>query len=387
MKLINKETTTKKKVLIVSLVVFLFLGGLAFWKADNILGKISTDSGIFESITKSLPGVESKLAGEEDGRINILLLGMRGEHVNGGGLLADTIMVASIAPETSKVSITSIPRDLYVNIPGESYKQKINYAYFHGEEKEHGSGGIKEMKTVVSNIVGQPIHYAVTINFLGFEQLVDALGGVEIHLDEPFSEPLQFHQEHVCDPNVFTIKSGNFEYKKDERDKIVAQYPLCYNHDEECGGSFALPAGDVQLDGEKALCYVRSRMTSSDFDRARRQQQVIKEIKEKALSVGTLTNMSKINDILNSLGENTRTDMEGWEIKRLLDLYNDMTKEGSEIEVTQRVLENSEEGLLYSPTDYPPEVGYILLPRGDNYERIKEMFSKVIKKEEVSNIE
>ena len=128
-------------------------------------------------------------------------------------------------------------------------------------------------------------------------------------------------------------------------------------------------------------------MTSSDFDRARRQQQVIKEIKEKALSVGTLTNMSKINDILNSLGENTRTDMEGWEIKRLLDLYNDMTKEGSEIEVTQRVLENSEEGLLYSPTDYPPEVGYILLPRGDNYERIKEMFSKVIKKEEVSNIE
>lgn len=368
----------KKKVIIIVAVILVLSGGLFFWKAGSILNKISTEGGILSSITKSLPGVNSKLDGEEEGRINVLLLGMRGENVAGGGLLADTIMIISIKPEQKKVSLVSVPRDLFVTVPESSSRQKINAVYHYGEEKKKGSGGIKDMKQVISEIVGQPIHYAMTINFAGFEQLVDAIGGVDIHLDEPFSEPLQFHQEHVCDPNVFTISSGNFEYKKNEKGRIVAQYPLCYNHDEECGGSFNLPAGEVHLDGENALCFVRSRMTSNDFERARRQQEVIQEIKDKALSLGTLTNINKVNDILDSLGNNTRTDLEGWEMKRLLDLYNEMTAEGTAIEIKQKVLENTEEGLLYNPTDYPPEAGYILIPRGENYDRIKEMFSTIL---------
>jgi len=378
MSLIKENMTTKKKVIIIIAIILVLSSGLFFWKADNILNKISTEGGLLSSITKSLPGVSSKLDGEEEGRINILLLGMRGENVGGGGLLADTIMIASIKPEQKKVSIVSIPRDFFVTVPESGSQQKINAVYFYGEEKKKGSGGIRYMKQVVSEIFGQPIHYAMTINFAGFEQLVDAIGGVDIHLDEPFSEPLQFHQEHVCDPTVFTISSGNFEQKIDHRGKIVAQYPLCYNHDEECGGSFNLSAGEVHLDGENALCYVRSRMTSNDFERARRQQEIIQKIKDKALSVGTLANINKVNDILDSLGNNTRTDLEGWEMKRFLDLYNEMTTEGANIEVKQKVLENTEEGLLYNPTDYPPEVGYILLPRGGNYDRIKTMFSTIV---------
>ncbi|MDD5652502.1 MAG: hypothetical protein PHX98_03860, partial [Candidatus Moranbacteria bacterium] len=85
-----------------------------------------------------------------------------------------------------------------------------------------------------------------------------------------------------------------------------------------------------------------------------------------------------INDILDSLGNNARTNLEGWEIKRRLDLYGEVTAEGSNIDMRQKVLENTEEGLLYSPTDYPPEVGYILLPRGGNYDRIKEMFLQIL---------
>lgn len=379
MDFVKKEgMTTKKKVIISIIAAVVVIGGLLFWKADNILNKISSEGGILSSITKSLPGLSGKLDGEDEGRINILLLGMRGENVPGGGLLADTIMVLSINPETKKVSMVSVPRDLYVTVPNTGSQQKINAVYFYGEEKERGKGGIEYMKQVIGEIVGQPIHYGITINFAGFEQLVDAIGGVDIHLDEPFSEPLQFHQEHVCDPNVFTISSGNFEVKKNEKGKIVAQYPLCYNHDEECGGAFNLPAGDVHLDGENALCYVRSRMTSNDFERARRQQQVIQEIKDKALSLGTLTDITKVNDMLNSLGDNTRTDLEGWEMKRFLDLYNEMTAEGATLEIRQKVLENTEEGLLYSPTDYAPEAGYILLPRGDNYDRIKAMFSEIL---------
>lgn len=366
----------KKKIIFIILGMFLLIGGVVFWKTGGLLDKISTEGGIFSSLAKSLPGVEKTLDGEKEGRINILLLGMRGENVPGGGLLADTIIVASIKPIEKKVSMVSIPRDFYVNVPGESYSQKINYIYFHGEEKEKNGGGMKEMRQVISEISGQPIHYAITINFKGFEQLVDAIGGVKVNLAQSFTEPMQFHEEKVCDGEnggVFTVKSGNFQYKKNDRGKIVATYPLCYNSSEECGGVFTLPAGDQTLDGKKALCYVRSRVTSSDFDRARRQQQVLTEIKKTAFSVSTLTDFSKVNDILNSLGDNTKTDLEGWEMKKLFDIYREL---GDGVAINQKVLENSEEGLLYSHEG--DERGYILIPRGENYDKIKALFGSII---------
>ncbi len=138
----------------------------------------------------------------------------------------------------------------------------------------------------------------------------------------------------------------------------------------ECGGDFKLPAGDVLLNGDKALCYARARYTSSDFDRARRQQEVIKLIKDKALSLGTLTDFSKVSAMLESLGNNVSTNLEAWEMKQLLDLYQ---KAGDAGQINQKVLENSEEGLLYNPPQ-TKETGYILLPIGDNYDRIRDLF-------------
>jgi len=108
---------------------------------------------------------------------------------------------------------------------------------------------------------------------------------------------------------------------------------------------------------------------TSDFARARRQQEVIGLIRSKALSLGTLTDFSKVNMILDSLGKNVSTNMEAWEMKRLFDLYQKV----GEVKINQKVLEDSEEGLLYNPP-VKPESGYILLPRGDNYNRIHELF-------------
>jgi anionic cell wall polymer biosynthesis LytR-Cps2A-Psr (LCP) family protein len=191
-------------------------------------------------------------------------------------------------------------------------------------------------------------------------------------LEAPFSEPLQFREEHVCDPNVFTVPTGKYEYKKNERGRIVAQYPLCLNpKNEECGGEFKLPAGKQTLNGEKALCYVRSRKTSSDFERAKRQQIIIGLIKEKLLSTGTLLNFDKVNQIFDNLGDNVRTTMEPWEMKKFFDLYSGMQN----VQVYQRVLENSEEGLLYNPP--ANGAGYILLPIGNTYDRIHEMAKNI----------
>lgn len=363
-------------------VVLLFIiGGVLSWKTGSVLNKITGgNANIFKSIVKSLPGVDKKLQGEDEGRINILLLGMRGENVPGGGLLADTIMVLSIHPkkddtDQSKASLISIPRDLYVKMPGRDEQRKINAAFALGEERERGKGGMTDMRSVVGEVTGLDIPYAATINFQGFTDLVNALGGITVNLSEPFNESQQFHEPQVCDPNVYTIptKPLQYQYKYYTRSEgtryVTAAYPLCYNHNEECGGNFSLPKGESLLDGTKALCYARARYTSNDFERAKRQQEVIKQIKAKALSVGTLTDFSKINAMLDSLGNNASTNLEAWEMKRLFELY----QKAGDTNPNQRVLQDSEEGLLYAPP-ITENAGYILLPRGDNYDRVRDLF-------------
>jgi LCP family protein required for cell wall assembly len=335
------------KITLIILAVFFVAGGLVAFKTGYILNKVSTKGGLFSSLLHSVPGVGDTVKGEKEGRINILLLGMRGENMNGGALLADTIMVASIKPGDNKVAMISIPRDFYVKVPGTENQEKINAVYAHGMERGK-EGGIEDMKRVVKEITGLEIHYGVSINFKGFTDLVNAVGGIEITLEKPFTELEQFSQEHVCDGDkggVFTTPTGEYEYKRNEKGKIVAQYPLCTNSSPECGGDFSLPAGVNKLNGEKALCYARSRYQSSDFERAKRQQLVIQNIKDKAMSIGTLSDFQKVNAILDALGDNVRTDMQAWEMKKLFFLYQGIQNP----QVIQRVLEDTEEGLLYAP--------------------------------------
>jgi len=361
----------RRKVIIGSVIgLLLITGGIVLYRMTSVLDKVS-QGGLLGSIAKSLPGVENTLKGEEEGRINVLLMGMRGENVPGGGLLTDTIMLMSAKPEQNLFSLVSIPRDLYVTVPESGSQEKINAVYHYGEQKGEGQG-LEYMKQVVSEVSGLPVHYAASINFRGFEQLVDSVNGVDLVLEESFIEPLQFHEERVCDENVFTVPSGNYEEKIDHRGKIVARYPLCYNSTEECGGVFELPSGNVHLDGEKALCYVRSRVTSSDFDRARRQQEVLSQLKSKIMSAETLGDFSRMNELLGVLGDNVRSDMELWEMKRTWEMASAV----QDPNITQKVLENSEEGLLYVPEN-TNNGAYLLLPRGDNYTKIHNLFATI----------
>lgn len=380
------NNTTKKRwlrVLLFFIVLLVLVGGAFAWKTGFILNKISQgNANIFKSIIKSLPGVDETLTGEKDGRINILLLGIRGEGVSGGGLLTDTIMVLSIHPkqdeqDTTRASLISLPRDLYVKVPNREEQRKINAVYALGEERSPRSGGMEDIRTIIGEVSGLDIPYIIVINFQGFKDLVNALGGISVTLTEPFEENMQFREPHVCDSSVFTIptKPPQFEHKyhtrKDGSRYIAESYPLCYNPTLECGGAFRLSAGENILDGDKALCYTRSRVTSNDFERAKRQQQVIQSIKDKALATGTLTNFETANKVLDSIGNNIRTNLEAWEIKRFIELYQ---KVGNGSKLNQKVLDSTEEGLLYNPPDASPQAGYILLPRGNNYDRIHELF-------------
>jgi LCP family protein required for cell wall assembly len=317
-----------KKILAFAGVLLLIAGGLFYYRASAILGKISTGSGgLLGGLLKS----ENDVKGVPEGRTNVLVLGERGNNMPGGDLLTDTIMVISIKPGENKAAMISVPRDLYVDIPGHGTR-KINEANPLGEQAGKDKG-METAKQVVENVTGLPIHYVVLGNFEALREIVNTLGGITVHLDKPFSETSQFVE-------------GN-----------------------ECGGAFSLPAGDSKLSGDKALCYSRARYGTNDFDRARRQQDVILAIKDKALSIGTLADFSKASDLAGTIGNNIRTTMEPWEMQKLFGIYQKMQNPI----VIHKVFDDSPDGLLYSTMI---EAGngraYILLPKGGNFDKIKE---------------
>ena len=336
----------KKKAFIIGAIISVVLisGGYFAYKAGSTFDKITgKQNSIVKSIIVMLPfsdkffqilpveenrgSIIDQLKNNKLDRLNILLLGIRGVNDPNGGLLTDTMMIMSIEPQTGKVALISIPRDLYIEMPYSNHKNKINEAYALGiKNDKHWKSGLKYSKEAVANVTGLDIHYATSIDFEAFKEIIDTLGGITITLDEPFSETNQFAE-----------------------------------------GIIQLPAGRQIIDGDTALLFVRARFSSSDFDRARRQQQVLLAVKEKAFSLGVISNPVKIMSILNSIGNHVRTDAEFWEIQELAVMLNRLDISN----IKRKVFSNGKDGLLYSSRSSGGS--YILLPEGDNFGKIQEV--------------
>ncbi len=127
-----------------------------------------------------------QVKGEGDDRINILLMGIGGAGHSGGDL-ADTIIVVSIDPINHSVALLSVPRDLRVSIPGHG-AAKINAAQAYGD-MDKTDGGPQLMKQVVSTVLDTPIHYYVRLDFQGFIQFINKIGGVSIDVQKPMADP------------------------------------------------------------------------------------------------------------------------------------------------------------------------------------------------------
>ncbi len=319
----------------------LFSGGYMAYKANSTFDKITGErNSVIKSFIRMLPfgnnffqilpietetSTIDKLKNNELDRLNVLILGIRGVNDPNGGLLTDTIMIASIEPKTGKTALISIPRDLYVDIPYQDNKNKINEAYVDGIKNGDWKDGLKYSEKAVSSVTGLDIHYAASIDFEAFKEIIDTLGGVKITLDKPFSEKNQFEE-----------------------------------------GVINLPAGSQIIDGDTALLFARARFSTSDFDRAKRQQQLLLAVKDKAFSLGVASNPVKIISILNSLGNHVKTDAELWEIQELASLFRKIEIKDAQ----KKVFDTSEEGLLFASRD--ANGSYILLPEGGNFDRIKE---------------
>lgn len=277
-----------------------FMAVMTFLAAGRIITRNNNDG------APALSGKidPSKLKSEGDGRVNVLLLGIGGAGHEGANL-SDTILVASIDPRTKDVAMLGIPRDLYVPIPGYG-STKINAAHAYGEQKKSGEGPVLA-KTVVSNILDLPIHYYVRVDFAGFKQAVDAVGGVDVLVEKAIYDPY---------------------YPDDKKPGLTK--------------TFSIKAGLQHMNGETALKYSRSRYTTSDFDRASRQQKVLLALRQKALDLGTLLNPAKVLALINSIGNRLKTDVQAGEIKKLAVLV----KEIDSTKIKQKVLDTSPDGVL-----------------------------------------
>jgi LCP family protein required for cell wall assembly len=240
-----------------------------------------------------------------------------------------------------------------VTVPKGGGVNKLNYAYAYGEMNPAQTGGGPEMaKTVMKEISGQDIHYYVSIDFVGFRDLVNALGGVTVDVDKPIND-----QQYPAD---YFDKEGNY-------------------HKTDAYKPFVLSAGVQKLDGETALKYARSRYSTSDFDRSERQQKIIVAIKDKALSAGVLSNPKKVTEIFSILGSHIKTDISAKEYSAFIK----MAKKINMSAINKLVIDNGESGLLVSDNSMN---GYYLRPKTGNFKQISDIIKNIFTKNDTASL-
>lgn len=207
-------------------------------------------------------------AWDRHGPLNILLLGEDFDHCGAQMEVThhktDTMILVRVDPAAGTATMMSLPRDLYVIIPGHGPK-KLTMAHYLGELTEYEDGGGPGLlRDVIRSNFGLPVHRFVRIDFEGFKDIVDAVGPITV--DVP----------------------------ADEQDPTLGLYDDRYP-DGSCGYmTIEFPPGANELDGEKALQYARSRYSTSDFDRSRRQMQVLESIRRAGMRPGVLLDLHKL---------------------------------------------------------------------------------------------
>lgn len=281
----RKRKMSRRKKIIVSIVVVVLISALTYAgfvgaKLYQTMNKIQDDDFAAENDVELEKNENDDVVMVEklvrDGNtISILIAGVDTEHGQFAGR-SDVLMVAAIDLDNGESTLVSIPRDTYVEIAGKYEYDKINHAFAISPETS--------MKTV-ENYLDIPIDHYVAVNFTGFEQFIDFLGGIEIDVERTI-----YHNLHP------------------ER---VYLYP-----------------GVQRVNGSNALQYVRFRNDGEgDFGRNRRQQQVVKAVLDQTMSLRTVTGITEVLDIV---GDNVRTSMDIQTMIRLATNLSSLTGDNVE---------------------------------------------------------
>lgn len=283
--------TLKRVVITLALLVLLIGGWLGFkfiYNAHKLFG-----GNIFSVLTTT------KLKGENVGRVNILLAGNSADDVgHEGGQLTDSIMIMSIDTKNNTAYLLSVPRDLWVDIPGAGY-EKINDAYVVGQQNNFNQpgyfpGGMGQLQQIIQQDFGITLNYYALVDYAALRDAVNAVGGVDVNIQS--SDP-----RGLYDPSI--------DYSTHQ--------PLV-----------KLSNGEHHLNGQQALDLARARGDSyrsygfaqSDFDRTQHQRQLLVALKTKAVSLGVLSNPAKLSNLSDAIGNNVTTNFSLSEVHRFYDL-------------------------------------------------------------------
>lgn len=318
----KKKMKPWKKRLLIIVGILLLIGGAVFgyfaYKANQSINNITGENqSIFNTARSLLFGATNKQLKSDNGRINIVLLGMRGENDPNGGLLADSIMILSMQQESKKVAMVSIPRDLRVEIPGTKGYSKLNAANAVGF-RQNPPQGLQYTMQVLEEVTGMPMHYGISVDFIAFKGIIDALGGITVNAESDFYDP---------------------------------------NYD----GGIRVKKGLNDLDSDRALKYAQARLTSNDFDRSRRQREVMTAIKDKADKNGSLRNPIFMLNLLENFGNNVKITMTVEELRIAADTLGTLDMNN----MIQKGYDTSADGPFTSQT--LPSIGYVIIPRSGNF--------------------
>ncbi|MBX4211422.1 MAG: LCP family protein [Candidatus Yanofskybacteria bacterium] len=315
-----------KRIFIGISVVLVTILGVSMYqwsRGDETKDQPKAQENLSNEVAKALPQAKDNptkeyiMPAEEKDRLDILIMGIRGENdPQNGGMLTDSILVLSFDKTTHKSSLISIPRDFLIWYDNDN-AARINTAY--------ETLGLSGTKKLVSKITGVYIDNIVVFDFSAFKKIVDDLGGVDVTLSAPFKEAVQW------------------------------------------GYTFSLPAGVNHLNGQDALYYARSRFTSNDFDRARRQQEIILAIKQKIGQTNFLAEPDKAFALVSNIKRNMHTDLNILDAKMLMDLAKQLDTTTS---MKRMVLSTSN---VFNQTILSNGM-YVLLPRDNTIEPIKKIF-------------
>jgi len=208
----------------------------------------------------------------DNATVNFLLIGS--DKRPGSSYRTDTIVLVIVWPKDGQISLISIPRDLWIYIPSVGM-QRINTAYQSGELSGYVGGGPGLLKDTIAYNLGIRIDHTAMVDFDGFRRIVDTLGGVEVPIACAYTD------WRLIDPSYDIYNENNWWL-------------------------YTVGPGQIHMDGDLALWYARARSKSNDFDRGRRQQEVLRAIFGQALKTNTF---SKIPQLYNDLSSTIVTDL------------------------------------------------------------------------------
>lgn len=305
----TKPRSKTKKILrwLIITIILVVVGVGAYLGFKIFLAGNSIFQGSLFDIIKSQP-----LKQDSNGRSNFLILGTSEDDPgHGGAYLTDSMMIVSLDQNQKNVYMFSIPRDLYVEYGmacNSGYSGKIN-EYFNCVNDDYSSDDAEqermtETRTFIGKIFNLDIQYGVHVNNTVIKDTVNAVGGVDIDIEGSNGDPgiLDRNFDWRCNYTCFLVKYDN---------------------------------GVHHLDGEHALFLAMARgdiaptygLTNSNFDREKNQQKIIVALKDKAVSTGTVTNLSTVTGLIDALGKNLRTNIAIKEIQTLMKLGSSINSE------------------------------------------------------------